>query len=369
MGNMMDYIKWRGDLSFAHSPFNLVDNLLLAYFAYVNLDGIARLKSGEGMTLKEASDAFFEIHSEEELQADRSFIRLAPYLMREMAESVRFGGSIVRNYINQIVTDEEMQFSAVELVLDDGSTYISYRGTDATIVGWKEDFNISNGVVPAQEEALSYLNRVGRTNTGVLRVGGHSKGGNLAVYAALNCDAEVQERVRAVYDNDGPGFAEGFLGEGADGEIHSRIVRIVPEFSVIGMLLHHPADPLIVKSSQKGLLQHDAFSWGIIGPDFDYAEDFDPRATEFNGILARWISDMDDEKRRRFVDDLFSVFQVTGGETFSDVGEGGLRNVGLMIRQIEKVSPDSRAIIEELAASLFADWKHLLFSQKKAADT
>ena len=169
MGNIMDYISWRGDLTFAQSPFNEVDNLILACFSYVNLDRIPAVTRQKGIELKKLVKEFKKLHTIKELEADKSFIRLAPFMMFEMAESVRFGNCVIRNYVNEIVTEAEQQFSAVEIVLDDGTSYISFRGTDDTIIGWKEDFNLSTGVVPAQERAVEYMERISDKASGIDR--------------------------------------------------------------------------------------------------------------------------------------------------------------------------------------------------------
>ena len=164
------------DLSFAQSPFNEVDNLILSCFSYVNLDEITAVQDENGLTLEALSEEFFKIHTEEELKADKSFIRHAPFMMRDMAQTRRFGRSVIRNYVNEIVAEEEQQFSAVEILLEDGSTYAAFRGTDDTIVGWKEDFNLSNGIIPAEERAAEYLERIGRASSRMLRVGTLQRG-------------------------------------------------------------------------------------------------------------------------------------------------------------------------------------------------
>ena len=217
MGNIMDYISWRGDLTFEQSKFNEVDNLILACFSYVNLDGIPAVAEQKGIELKNLTEEFMKLHTMEELEADKSFIRLAPFMMLEMAETNRFGNSVIRNYVNEIVTEAEQQFAAVEIVLEDGTSYVSFRGTDDTIIGWKEDFNLSTGVVPAQERAVEYVRRVSENTSGMLRVGGHSKGGNLAIYGAVMCK-EAHEKIMEVYSNDGPGFSKEFSEGGIDRE-------------------------------------------------------------------------------------------------------------------------------------------------------
>lgn len=354
MANIIDYIHWRGDLTFFQSPFCEVDNLILSYFSYVNLDGIDEITDGRAASVKEVSRAFFELHTEQELKEDKSFIHLAPYAMQAMAGSKRFEEAMVKNYVNKIVAEEELQFSAVEIVLGDGTSYIAFRGTDDTIVGWKEDFNLSNGIVPAQKAAAAYLDEVGAASGRMLRVGGHSKGGNLSVYAASGCAQEVKERITEVYDNDGPGFSKAFLEEDGFKEISPRIIRIIPESSVIGMLLEPPVQPRIVASAKKGVFQHDGFSWQVMGPAFVSKQEMNKRAESFNNTLRKWIDGMDSAQRDALIDDLFSVLEATGAQTLTQVQDGGLKNVKIMLRQIEALNPKSREIVEELLKSLFS---------------
>lgn len=360
MGNIIDYIHWRGDLSFAQSEFNEVDNLVLAYFAYINFDGIEEVSKGNSVDIGKLCEIFFSVHTEQELQADKSFIRMAPYMLKDMAESRRFGNTVVSNYVNEIVTEQELQFSAVELKLEDGSVYVAFRGTDDTVVGWKEDFNLSNGIVPAQKRAVEYLNRVGRETPSMLRVGGHSKGGNLVVYAAAKCEPQVQERILQVYDNDGPGFTEDFVKDEGASRIIPRITRIIPECSVIGMLLNHIKEPYIIASSQKGILQHDGFSWEVLGPSFIRVESLNKKAALFNDTLHKWIDNMDMSQRDRLIDDLFSVIEATKVQTLSQLQDGGLKSVAAMVKQSEKLAPESKAMVEELIRSLFAHWLDFL---------
>lgn len=356
MANIMDYVKWRGDLTFLQSPFCEVDNLVLSYFAYVNLDGIDMITKGRSASLKEVSQEFFEMHTEQELKADKSFIRLAPYMMKEMAESVRFGNSRIQNYVNIIVTEEELQFSAVEIILGDGTSYMAFRGTDDTIVGWKEDFNLSNGIVPAQKAAAAYLNEYGAASQRLLRTGGHSKGGNLSVYAAAKCEKKIQDRIIEVYDNDGPGFTMEFLEDEGFRAILPKINRIIPECSIIGMLLNHGAEPVMVSSTQKGVYQHDGLSWEVLGPRFVYKPDLNRKACLFNDTLHKWIDGMDGKQRDILINDLFSVLEATGAQTLTQVQDGGLKNIKTMLGKIESLNPESRGIVEELIKSLFSHW-------------
>lgn len=364
MGNIMDYISWRGDLTFAQSPFNEVDNLILACFSYVNLDGIPAVSGQKGIELKKLVKEFKKLHTIKELEADKSFIRLAPFMMFEMAESVRFGNCVIRNYVNEIVTEAEQQFSAVEIVLDDGTSYISFRGTDDTIIGWKEDFNLSTGVVPAQERAVEYMQRISDKASGMLRVGGHSKGGNLAIYGSVMCKS-VHDKILEIYSNDGPGFSKEFQESPETAEMMPKIIRIIPEYSIIGTLLEHEKQPIIVASTSRGLLQHDGFSWEVQGPGLVRRDSLNKTALRFIEILHKWIDGMDMEQKRLLIEDLFATLQASGYENLSEVQSGGLKSLAAMVKRLDKFAPESRGMMQELLTAICGGWLEQLQENTK----
>ena len=362
MGNIMDYISWRGDLTFAQSPFNEVDNLILACFSYVNLDRIPAVTRQKGIELKKLVKEFKKLHTIKELEADKSFIRLAPFMMFEMAESARFGNCVIRNYVNEIVTEAEQQFSAVEIVLDDGTSYISFRGTDDTIIGWKEDFNLSTGVVPAQKRAVEYMQRISDKASGMLRVGGHSKGGNLAIYGSVMCKS-AHDKILEIYSNDGPGFSKEFQESPETAEMMPKIIRIIPEYSIIGTLLEHEKQPIIVASTSRGLLQHDGFSWEVQG--LVRRDSLNKTALRFIEILHKWIDGMDMEQKRLLIEDLFATLQASGYENLSEVQSGGLKSLAAMVKRLDKFAPESRGMMQELLTAICGGWLEQLQENTK----
>ena len=364
MGNIMDYISWRGDLSLEQSQFNEVDNLILACFSYVNLDGIPAVTKHKGIGLKKLTEEFMKLHTMKELEADKSFIRLAPFMMMEMAKSVRFGKCVVRNYVNDIVTEAEQQFAAMEIVLEDGTSYVSFRGTDDTIIGWKEDFNLSTGVVPAQKRAIEYLQKISEHTDGMLRVGGHSKGGNLAIYGSVMCKS-AHEKILEIYSNDGPGFSREFQELPEMKEMMPKIIRIIPEYSIIGTLLEHEKEPVIVASSSKGLLQHDGFSWEVQGPALVRRDSLNKTALRFIEILHKWIDGMDTEQKRLLIEDLFATLQASGYENLSEVQSGGLKSLAAMVKRVEKFAPESRGMMQELLTAICGGWLEQLQADTK----
>lgn len=204
MANIEDYLLWRGDLTFEQDEFNLVDNLILAELAYVDFkDIIPAAGSGEKITLKQACDDFFELHDEEELKLVKSFIWYAPFFMKKMAHTKRFADMLLGNYALHNNEEKQVQFGAFTAEPGDGSIYVSFMGTDDSLVGWKEDFNMSFiRPIPSQLEAAEYVNETIKYSRRKIRLGGHSKGGNLAIYAAVKAKPSLRRRIIAVYNND-----------------------------------------------------------------------------------------------------------------------------------------------------------------------
>ena len=204
MAVLQEYLDWRADIPLSVSPFNDVDNLILATLAYTGFDGIVP-GGGEPVSLSFMCESFFQTHSKEEIRERGTQIERAPLLMDGMLSGARFGSLKACRYINEIDTDKSAQISAVTFLLDDGTAYVAFRGTDSTLVGWKEDFNLSYLTETAgQQRAVEYLNETAAEIPRPIRVGGHSKGGNFAVFASAFCS--VQDRILSVYSNDGPGF-------------------------------------------------------------------------------------------------------------------------------------------------------------------
>ena len=250
----------------------------------------------------------------------------------------------------------ETQFSAITFILDDGTLFLAFRGTDETIIGWKEDFNMAFlSPVPGQEYSVKYVNMV----TGWLHqpfyIGGHSKGGNLAVYAAMNAPEPVQRRVTAVYSLDGPGFPSQIVGSDPYRSVMPLIVKIVPDSSIVGMILETPEPMRVVRSDQKGVMQHLTFSWQVSGNDFEYLPQVSPSSQLFNRSLNGWLESLSTEDRERAVDALFSVLRSSHADSISDLMAAGLKAVPTMINTFVGLSEaDRRHLIEAMGLLMAA---------------
>lgn len=320
MANIMDYLDWRGDLDFTVSPFNEVDNLILSELVYVDFQGIVPPPGEQHISITEANRLFFSEHTEEEIHARVSSTRMAAFLMRKMASTKRFGNLLLGDYVNDICLDEQSQFCAMTVDLLDGYRNVVFSGTDATIVGWKEDFNMCFlDEIPGQQKAVEYLNRVAERYPEPLRIMGHSKGGNLAIYSAIHSSEPVMDRIREIYNNDGPGFTDAMLDMPGYQRLLPCICSIVPEYSIVGMLFEHREKYEVVASSENRAGQHDVMSWEVKGTRLVHMSSVDGRALLLDKTMKSWLEGMDETKRESFVDTVFGILEEADIRTVDDL--------------------------------------------------
>ncbi|MCM1135055.1 MAG: DUF2974 domain-containing protein, partial [Clostridium sp.] len=288
MENIISYVRDWGKYSLKERPLNEADSLVLCQFVYLNYEAFVpgpqegrepvRIQS---IYSNPEKDRIFENYWYHESNKE---------LLSAMAQSPRFGGLKMNYYVNIIDEDEETQFSAMTYFLEDGSIYVAYRGTDATIVGWKEDLNLAfSKPLPSQYLAVEYLDRVAGLVSGSFYAGGHSKGGNLAVYAAMNCKEETRERLLKVFNNDGPGFRPEIREQGNFQAIEDKVVKFIPRSSLVGMILENHGKYEIVESRSIGMFQHNTYNWKIKDGAIVRAKNMTSSKIKRDTALNEWI--------------------------------------------------------------------------------
>lgn len=346
MANLMDYLDWRGDLTLAQSPFNEVDNLILAELSFVDFQGIVPgVGEGESVPLAKAAESFLaRFPAGEKIDMGVLVPGAIPEMLEKMAASRRFGDMGLNCFVDHLDVGRGEQFAALTVETGDGMLYLSFRGTDDTLAGWKEDFELAcMPEVPAQKKAVDYVRDVaGQYPRRRLRLGGHSKGGNLAVYAGVFCPAAVQRRIGAVWSNDGPGFHEDLLDLPEHKRIAERIYSIVPKSSVVGMLLEHEEDYAVVDSDQLGFLQHDGFSWQVMGDHFVTLRQVTRQARLSDMALREWVHGMPVERREEFVSALFDVLSASGAVTLKDLKADSFKAAGAMVKAMKDLDKETR---------------------------
>lgn len=349
MNNIMTYAE-ETLASFDRVPFNRVDSLILSWAAYLRLpEELLEIHDWRGVRFGElfhAEDfgALFQRHWN---------VRGSKRLFTAMAASPRFRDIRVMGYTQQADPELEKQFSAVTFQLNEGLGYVAFRGTDSTLVGWKEDFNMAfQYPVPSQEAAERYLAQAAKHCKGELRVGGHSKGGNLAVYAAAHSSGEVQERIARVYSHDGPGFLGAVLRSGEFQAITAKIDKTLPQSSLVGMLLEQQEAFRIVKSDRVGLWQHDPFSWLVEGNDFCFLEELTADAQYVDKTLNRWIGSLTTAERERFVDSLYGLVDTAHIETLAQLRAEWQESVPAILRAASQLDPDTKEFLFQTGKAL-----------------
>ena len=353
---LLDYLQWRNDVPLSVSPFNEVDNVIFSYLSYIEFGNL--LENGDDFfDLKEQYEHFCEKHSMEEIKTAGQFTERAPLLLKEMMEGDRFLDTKVGYYAVDFDKDQVKQFAALVFLLPDGTNYVSFRGTDKTITGWKEDFLMScQSETAGAKEAVGYFNKVAKALEGEFILGGHSKGGNFAMYAAAFCESQHKERILKVYNNDGPGFRDEVIQSNEFQEMLPKILTVAPQSSIIGQLLSNPAEQRVIRSTAKGILQHDAMTWEA-EKDRLVPSELDELSHYAKTTLGSWLESMDDESRESLCTTAFSLIESTKSETFIEFSADLVKNTEIIWKEMGKLPEDKKKEIMDALANLMESSK------------
>lgn len=352
MGTVLDYIREYGMYTFQEKPMTEVDSLALCQLAYLKFDGMV---PGAGEDKPPVTLKSLKSHPDyEKLFADVRYEEVNRALLEGMLAGKRFWDLRLGSYVNEVEKRSETQFSAVVYTLDDGSVYVAYRGTDETIVGWKEDFNMAFlSPVPGQEYSVEYLNAVAGKVRGPLYLGGHSKGGNLAMYSAMNCAPEIRERILKIFSLDGPGFRPEVLEACHYERIADRVVKILPQSSLIGMLFASDTHYQVVESRTFGLMQHDPYSWLVEGDRLKAVSDIRAFRKKMDGTLNEWILSLSEEQLRIFVDTLFQVVSASKADNLIDMTAEWKRSMNGIIMALKGIDKETAEVLKAVVKALF----------------
>ena len=343
MGSLFDYMDWRGDLLFSETPLNEVDSLILSLLSYVDFEGIVSSEpTDKPISLRNAARQYLRLHRGEVPYLGKIVPPEIISLMAKAAKARRFAQIEMLGYVNRVDHDAQLQFCAVTFLPDHQKAYIAYRGTDDTLVGWKENFNMSfMQPVPAQREAVAYLEQIAPYLPDDFYVGGHSKGGNLAVYAAVKCDSVFKPRILRAFNNDGPGFDRAFIEHPDYRSMRGNIHTVVPHSSVVGMLLEHEESYEVVKSNATGLLQHNGFSWEVLGNSFIHLNTVTEESRLIDRSLKEWLDEMSAEEREHVVDSIFETLSSVGAKTLTDLTDEKLK----LVKAWSNLDPQVRSVL------------------------
>lgn len=348
MPNIQDHAMAAGAQTLLERPFDALDGLILTQLVYMPMEGF--MDGDERPTVAQAW-AFLRDHVD--VETLDQFQQKRYRLFEVCSRLTRYRDWTMRDYVNLIDTQREMQFCACTWELPDGMSFVAFRGTDLTIAGWKEDLNMSFMTVPSQVEAAAYVERAAARGA-QLCVAGHSKGGNLAVYAGSRAAEDTQARIQRVYSFDGPGLDEETLKSEGYRRVSGRIESYIPQSSVVGMLLHYHPVYTVVKSTALGILQHDAMTWQVEDGAFVTMAGLDMGGKITDEAIHTWLQGMDMERRRLLVDTLYQVVDAAQAELVTDLMEDWRESAARILEAIHGLDPNVRRDVRKMIRSLFS---------------
>lgn len=339
MADLFDYLEWRGDLKLSAAPLNVVDTLAFSVLSYIRLEEyIPAAPDADPVRLVNVAARY--------LKSPVQKSRYAKFLKR-MATSDRFSSIRLLAAQSELDRKSGIQFAAYTALLPAQTMLVVFEGTDDSLIGWEEDFRMSYECpVPGQLRAVEYLRAVATAHPlHHIVVCGHSKGGNLAMYAAVKADPAIRNRIKEVHNFDGPGFCDNTVYTAEYAEMRDRIRSFLPESSIVAALLEHGDDYMIVKSSAKGLLQHEPMTWDIKGADFVYTDQRTAFGHETEAILNHFNNSLSPERKKLFGKALFSVLASTEQNTFSGIATNKVQSARNALRGFTSMDPEVRELL------------------------
>jgi len=345
MPNIIDYLKWRGDLTFKQDNINEVDAIILARFSYLPFKEINFAKKH---TISEISNKMQDLNLDKFIwEDDKEFII-------KLGNTRRYKDLIITDYKEILDIEAEKQFAAITIWLPNKYKYVSFRGTDMSLVGWKEDFNMSfMKDIPSQKEAVKYLNEIGKKYREKLIIGGHSKGGNLAIYSSMFCENKIKKKIAEIINADGPGFDKSVILSENYKQMLDKIDTYIPQSSIIGRLLEHEDDYCVVKSNQRGIMQHDIYSWEVEGNRLVRISNLTNESDMLNKAVKNWLENTTQDQRKNFINIIYEVIKTSEAENISDFGIDTPQKITRILKSYKNIDKDGRKEIETMIKLLF----------------
>jgi len=357
--DILDYIHWRSDLTFDERPFNEVDSLVFCALGYECLDNV--FQTDEVLKLNEVAERFFALHDEEDLKKRLSVSMRSYQVLKAMAHTRRYGELMIAGYVNEIDHELDLQFSALTLINKGRWKAVVFRGTDDTVTGWKEDFSmLYRKEVLAQNKAVSYLNGITQDESLINRifgkmdyfVTGHSKGGNLAMYACAHLPESVQKRIQRIDNFDGPGFREEVWETAGMKRCLPKIRTYLPAGSFFGRMFVNQSQKQIVYSRKKGLLQHDPYNWQVEVDRFETRECLEESADKAVHELNELIGEHTEQELEEIVESVFTLTETLQMIKLEDAIKLDLPRIVKALKELSALDSKTKRVLIELAGLL-----------------
>lgn len=356
MANIFDYLTGVQYDSFYDLPLNELDILALTELTYLSFDNL----------LDESDNRLLDVATRVPRDSNMLTNKERLQLLDQLSTHKRFKNSKLSNFVNDIDVELQKQFAAMTYRLNLDTYLIVFRGTDDSIIGWKEDFHMTYmKEIPAQKHALEYLEHFfAQHPQQKVILAGHSKGGNLAVYAASQIQPELQEKISAIYTYDAPGLQAHLTETTGYQDIIPKIHRYVPQGSVIGMMLEVPDSPIVVKSTALGgVAQHNTFSWLTEGHHFVQLEEISSESLQIKDTLKEWVDSVPDEELELYFNLFFGTILESGINSINDLSSiSAIEHIHQLVSQAKTLEPEQVEVLRNLTQLLldarFQAWKN-----------
>ena len=347
--NILNYAENKKE-SFEQSPFNRVDAVILCWVSYYTFPDY--LKGETSVALKD-----FDNHGllpDKRMYAEAFNPRKRKKLFRLLEKNPRYENLEFCDYRDERDETQEKQFAAVSIKISENKYFVAFRGTDPSFTGWKEDFNLAcQYPVPSQKSAAEYLKtQMRKFPDAEFYCGGHSKGGNIAVYSAVYSDKELQNRIISVFNFDGPGFINDVYSELGYENISDKIIKIVPQSSFVGMLLETRECYEIVKSRNLSILQHDPFSWTIKDDDYVYLKDRSKFSIRLEKAINKWLKEIPVPERTRMIKMVYGAITALGMRDINEFNRTLYKQIPALYKRYKNLGQEDKIFFDEKIARL-----------------
>lgn len=348
MGNITSYAysEWR---SFDEKPFCEADSLIFARLAYLHFPKMCMGKTDSAVKIVD----IFRFDILDEMLSVTTMKEQVVELLTGLAANPRFRNVEISRYVYKTEKEDNMQFAAVTFRTKPGQYYISFRGTDRSFTGWKEDlYLVLEKPIESQLEAVKYLEMIAGETEGEIILGGHSKGGNLAVYSGAMCSENVQDRIIKIFSHDGPGFqgelkTENFL------RIRNRIHKTLPQESAVGILMDQECDYDVVKSNKiGGIAQHEIFNWNIQDGELVYLKELSASSKLLGRTVNTFIDKLDDEECKKFADVIFDTLETTNTDSFDKLLDGWRTAFPQIAKEVKEMDDNTKGLLSKVIRQL-----------------
>lgn len=366
MGNIVQYVDEYGKYSFEEKEFSDIDALVFSQLAYIDYSAIVgKFESDITISLKEAAEQYFNLYDEEVLEDKISIVVKAGKLLKQCADTKRYSDIQLLKYANNINDKIDKQFSAINFYLNETTAVIAYRGTDTSITGIKESAMLSYMFpVPAQIEALYYMQECGMTADRDIIICGHSKGGNLATFAGVNCSNSLKKRIIGIYEFDAPGFPEHMIESYNYKTIENKIYSYIPQTSIIGCMLYHSPSRRVVESTNENLKQHQVHSWVVDGNKFVYKEETDDISKFIDKYLKQLCEAVGEENIEDVFEAVFDFIEDTGITKYEDFKTFDITRLTKAIMSLKDFDDEKKELIEITIKQAFKEFSVLFYKEK-----